>query len=189
MPDFQIGEKVALVTGGATGIGLEYVRYLLQHGLKNAVVEGCLLAFKYMSKHYGGNGGVVVNAGSILSLREFSGCPIYTGTKHFIVGLTKSFGTPYFLNLTGVRFLTMCPGVTYTPLISEAGRFALTDFPKIAEILVQDLGSYPAQQPEDVAQGLITMITKGENGSVWVSEGGEPVYEVILPDLKTWRKK
>lgn len=41
---------------------------------------------------------------------------------------------------------------------------------------------------ENVAKGLITLITKGENGSVWVSEGGEPIYEVAIPDRRTLRK-
>lgn len=41
---------------------------------------------------------------------------------------------------------------------------------------------------ENVAKGMITLITKGENGSVWVSEGGEPIYEVAIPDRRTLRK-
>jgi len=44
-------------------------------------------------------------------------------------------------------------------------------------------------RPANVAAGMITLITKGANGSVWVSEGGQPVYEVEIPDRKTLRKQ
>jgi hypothetical protein len=44
-------------------------------------------------------------------------------------------------------------------------------------------------RPENVAKGMITLITEGENGSVWVAEGGEPIYEVTIPQRQTLRKK
>jgi 15-hydroxyprostaglandin dehydrogenase (NAD) len=264
---FYIKGKIALVTGGAAGIGLAYTKELLRNGAKavtiadvdaakgedsakklntefggnkvifirtdvtkadqleaafkttintwkgldivinnagimndanwelqiaincNHVVRGSLLAIQYMGKNNGGKGGVVVNIASILGLQELAGCPIYVGTKHFVVGLDRSFGTPFFYNLTGIQFLTMCPGVTDTPLISEAGRFALQGMGKIAQELVDGLGAMPAQPPENVAKGMITLITEGENGSVWVAEGGEPIYEVTIPQRQTLRKK
>lgn len=155
---------------------------------QNAVSQGTLLGIKYMGKNNGGKGGVIVNIASILGLQELSGCPIYVGTKHFVVGLNRSFGTKYFWDLTGIKFVTMCPGVTDTPLISEAGHFALDIFPQLGNQLANELGSLPAQRPENVAKGLITLITKGDNGSVWVSEGGQPIYEVAIPDRRTIRK-
>ncbi|KAJ3648862.1 hypothetical protein Zmor_020633 [Zophobas morio] len=155
----------------------------------NHVVNGSLLAIKYIGKNNGGKGGVVVNIASILGLQELAGCPIYVGTKHFVVGLDRSFGTPFFYNLTGIQFLTMCPGVTHTPLISEAGHFALPGLGNLAKELVDGLASMPGQKPESVAKGMITLITQGENGSVWVAEGGEPIYEVTIPQRQTLRKK
>ncbi|KAG5881900.1 hypothetical protein JTB14_004795 [Gonioctena quinquepunctata] len=154
----------------------------------NAVVQGTLLGIKYMGKNNGGQGGVIVNIASILGLQEMDGCPIYVGTKHFVVGLDKSFGTPYFYNLTGIKFLTMCPGVTDTPLISEADKFALQGFPNHGKRLAQGLRALPAQRPEHVAIGLIKLITQGETGSVWVAEGGQPIYEVKIPERTTIRK-
>ncbi|XP_030766569.1 15-hydroxyprostaglandin dehydrogenase [NAD(+)]-like [Sitophilus oryzae] len=265
MAAYDIKGKIALVTGGANGIGLAYVWELLKNGLKNvsivdinkagsevasqinkqygdgtaifietnvidktklaaafeqtfktfngldivinnagimwdadyekeialnigALTEGSLLGLKYLGKNNGGKGGVIANIASILGLQKLSGCPIYVGTKHYVVGLTRSFGTPYYWDLTGVKFVTMCPGVTDTPLISEASKFALQGYPKLGELLANELGSLPPQPTENVAKGMITLITKGENGSVWVSEGGQPVYEVAIPDRTTLRK-
>jgi len=40
-------------------------------------------------------------------------------------------------------------------------------------------------RPESVAKEMIHLIEKGSSGSVWVAEGGEPVYEVRIPDRET----
>jgi 15-hydroxyprostaglandin dehydrogenase (NAD) len=60
--------------------------------LQNAVVRGTLLGFQYLGKDKGGKGGVVVNIASILGLSPMAGCPVYVGTKHAVVGITRSFG-------------------------------------------------------------------------------------------------
>jgi 15-hydroxyprostaglandin dehydrogenase (NAD) len=59
---------------------------------QNAVVRGTLLGFQYMGKDKGGKGGVVVNIASILGLAPMAGCPVYAGTKHAVIGITRSFG-------------------------------------------------------------------------------------------------
>lgn len=98
-----------------------------------------------MGKNNGGKGGVVVNVASILGLQELAGCPIYVGTKHFVVGLTRSFGTPFYYSRTGIKFFTICPGVTDTPLISEAGKWALSGIDGVAQELVAGLEALPPQ--------------------------------------------
>lgn len=34
--------------------------------------------------------------------------------------------------------------------------------------------------PEDVAKALMVILEKGTNGSVWIAEGKEPPYEILL---------
>jgi len=255
--------KTALVTGGATGIGLEYVKALLKNGAQNvavcdvdvrkgenavrelqteygadrvifiktdvtniaeleeafkkthttfkaldivinnagilddsrweleiainvnAVVRGTLLGLKYMGKDKGGKGGVVVNIASILGLAPLAGSPIYVATKHAVIGLTRSFGLPYHFDRTGIRVMAMCPGVTDTPLISEAHRRQLQE--EWGDEAGRELDELPKQQPESVAKGMIHLIENGSSGSVWVAEGGQPVYEILIPDRQTLR--
>ena len=43
-----------------------------------------------MGKHKGGNGGTVVNIASVAGLGEKSACPVYDGTKFFVVGYSLS---------------------------------------------------------------------------------------------------
>jgi hypothetical protein len=42
-------------------------------------------------------------------------------------------------------------------------------------------------RPESVAKGMIHLIEKGSSGSIWVAEGGQPVYEVQTPDRQSMR--
>lgn len=255
--------KTALVTGAATGIGLEYVKALLKNGAQNvavcdvdvrkgenavrelqteygadrvifiktdvtnvaeleeafkkthttfkaldivinnagilddgrwelqiainvnAVVRGTLLGLQYMGKDKGGKGGVVVNIASILGLAPLAGSPVYVATKHAVIGLTRSFGLPYHFDRTGVRVIAMCPGVTDTPLISEAHRRQLRE--DWGDEAGRELDELPKQKPECVAKGMIHLIEKGSSGSIWVAEGGQPVYEVLIPDRQTLR--
>jgi len=259
----SIKGKTALVTGAATGIGLEYVKALLKNGAQNvavcdvdirkgenavrelqteygadrvifiktdvtnvaeledafkkthatfkaldivinnagilddgrwelqiainvnAVVRGTLLGLQYMGKDQGGKGGVVVNIASILGLAPLAGAPVYVATKHAVIGLTRSFGLPYHFDRTGVRVVAMCPGVTDTPLISEAHRRQLQE--DWGDEAGRELDELPKQKPESVAKGMIHLIEKGSSGSIWVAEGGEPVYEVNIPDRQTLR--
>jgi len=255
--------KTALVTGAATGIGLEYVKALLKNGAQNvavcdvdvrkgenavrelqteygadrvifiktdvtnvaemeeafkkthttfkaldivinnagilddgrwelqiainvnAVVRGTLLGLQYMGKDKGGKGGVVVNIASILGLAPLAGSPVYVATKHAVIGLTRSFGLPYHFDRTGVRVMAMCPGVTDTPLISEAHRRQLRE--DWGDEAGRELDELPKQKPECVAKGMMHLIEKGSSGSIWVAEGGQPVYEVLIPDRQTLR--
>lgn len=41
---------------------------------------------------------------------------------------------------------------------------------------------------ESVAHGLVYVIRCAQNGSVWISEDGKPVYEVQLPDTLPQKK-
>lgn len=59
--------------------------------LQNGFIRGTLLAYQFMSKDKG-NGGTIINIGSSCSSKPFVSSPIYTATKHAIIGLTKAYG-------------------------------------------------------------------------------------------------
>lgn len=83
-------------------------------------IYGCILAVeKYLPNYRSGNEGVVVNVASVAGLERFSAFPIYAGTKHGVIGLTRAWGMENHYQRTKVRFLALCPGVTDTPLIHE----------------------------------------------------------------------
>ncbi|XP_049938363.1 15-hydroxyprostaglandin dehydrogenase [NAD(+)]-like isoform X2 [Schistocerca serialis cubense] len=258
----ELQGKVAIVTGGASGIGLEMVKHLLQAGLKGvaildmaeavgkaavspmesefggkraifiradvtkadqfkeafkkasttfggldivinnagvlnednweltiavnvaAVMRGTLLALEAMGRDRGGRGGAVLNVASILGLSAIAGAPAYVTSKHAVVGLVRSFGMPYHWERTGVRVMALCPGVTETPLVAGAGGPQMSSMGQLA---AQELAELPQQKPDAVARAAVEVLRRGESGSLWVSEGGQPAYRVVIPAREQMR--
>jgi NAD(P)-dependent dehydrogenase (short-subunit alcohol dehydrogenase family) len=61
--------------------------------------------------------GYVVNVGSISSFVGQARTPVYTTTKHAILGLTRSIALDYAAD--GIRCNCVCPGITETPMLWE----------------------------------------------------------------------
>lgn len=148
------------------------------------VTAGTLLGFEYMSVEKGGRGGTIINNASILGLQPLASTPVYVGTKHYVIGFTRSFGCRFHYDRTKVKVMAVCPGVTATRMITEAGEHS---FEENKKKIVDELGSLPAQPVECVGEGLITMLETDKNGSIWVSEGQE-FYRVKIPDRRKFER-
>lgn len=135
-----------------------------------AVIRGTLLGIQQMRKDSGGKGGIIVNISSIAGLRAVSQLPVYSATKHAVVSFSRSFAQPYHYERTNVKVIVLCPGLTDIPQdVSQ----------NISNVSLQNDRH---QRVESVAHGLIYVIRCAQNGSVWISEDGKPVFEVQLPD-------
>lgn len=66
-----------------------------------------------------GEEAVIVNVSSIGGIQEISSAPVYTATKHAVLGLVKSWGTPEFYEDTKVRVVAICPGFTLTSILAK----------------------------------------------------------------------
>ncbi|XP_063906759.1 15-hydroxyprostaglandin dehydrogenase [NAD(+)]-like [Zophobas morio] len=149
-----------------------------------AVIEGTYLAMqKYLPKYKSGEEGLIINTASICGLHSFQINPVYCATKHGLIGLGKALGGDEFYKKYKVRVLTICPGLMNTPISGRADGFL---FPEVLEKEVSAV-CLVAQAPERVSEGLIEAIQKGKNGSLWVIENNEPVYEVVVPQHKTMK--
>jgi NAD(P)-dependent dehydrogenase (short-subunit alcohol dehydrogenase family) len=62
-------------------------------------------------------GGTIVNTASALSLVSDPFLPVYTGSKHAVLGLTRSVGVAYAAD--GIRCNCVCPGDMQTPMIEK----------------------------------------------------------------------
>lgn len=141
-----------------------------------ALIRGSLLAFDYMGKHKGGKGGVIVNIASVVGLHEAYFLPIYSASKYAVLGFSKSLASMY--DKTGVRVIIMCPGVTFTALVANISEKLCDSVRAVIGSEVNEMADYPTQTTDNVAPAMLDLIQKGENGSVWVSEGGQPPYAV-----------
>lgn len=113
---------------------------------QTACVRGTYMGLEYMSKSKGGPGGAIINVSSILGMQHFAGSPVYVGTKHFLIGFDRSIGDPYHFERTGVKIFTICPGVTLTPMIHNADKFAHKQFESgMGKLLSDALAALPPQ--------------------------------------------
>lgn len=59
----------------------------------------------------------IVNVGSISSYVGQANTPVYTASKHAVLGLTRSIALDY--SAAGIRCNCVCPGITLTPMLQE----------------------------------------------------------------------
>jgi len=134
------------------------------------VVNSTLCAIDLMRVDRGGNGGFIVNISSIsgLGTENFFWIPTYAGTKHGVLGFTKSLANPKFHHLTGISFITICPGLTQT----ELGKHVISHhpFPEMMEECRRQISLFPRQLAPIVGQCVAEAVIDGENGSVWQVE-------------------
>lgn len=86
---------------------------------KFGVIYGTQVALDYMSVEKGGKGGMIVNVSSICGFDYFYNLPSYVASKHGVVGYTRCMAHENFATIFGVKFVTICPGVTDTSLIGD----------------------------------------------------------------------
>jgi NAD(P)-dependent dehydrogenase (short-subunit alcohol dehydrogenase family) len=81
-------------------------------------VRSMFLATKYALPHLERyRRSYIVNVGSISSFVGQAQTPIYTTSKHAVLGLTRSIALDYAA--AGVRCNCICPGITDTPMLRE----------------------------------------------------------------------
>ncbi len=107
-------------------------------------------------------GGAVVATSSLAGVIGFPGDPVYTLTKHAVVGFVRSLA-PHLLE-QHVTINAICPGLVDTPLIDGEVRDALagSGFPMIA--------------PESVAEAVLgCVLGEGTGQAIVVQVGREPL--------------
>jgi NAD(P)-dependent dehydrogenase (short-subunit alcohol dehydrogenase family) len=73
---------------------------------------------KHALKHLQQNArSYIVNVGSISSFVGQGSTPVYTTSKHAMLGLTRSIALDYAVD--GIRCNCLCPGITDTPMLRE----------------------------------------------------------------------
>lgn len=86
---------------------------------KFGVIYGTQVALDHMAIEKGGRGGMIVNVASICGFDYFFNIPAYVASKHAVVGYTRCLADENFAPVYGVKFVTICPGVTDTRLIHD----------------------------------------------------------------------
>jgi NAD(P)-dependent dehydrogenase (short-subunit alcohol dehydrogenase family) len=129
----------------------------------DGVVFGARAAIRTMRAQ--GRGGVIVATASLAGIVPFALDPVYSLTKHAVVGFTRSLAPT--LEADGIAVHAICPGLTDTAIMGDQTREALraADFPLMA--------------PEQIADAVVTAATASSSGTCWVCQPGrDPIaYE------------
>ncbi|XP_068600859.1 15-hydroxyprostaglandin dehydrogenase [NAD(+)] [Brachionichthys hirsutus] len=141
-----------------------------------AVIRGTYLATELMRKLNGDRGGVIVNTASVAGLLPLTCCPVYTATKHGVIGFTRSVAAAFAALGYGVRVNALCPTFVQTDLFSTTtshlGQFS--ELREVKEQLVATLGVLSVSETVAPILDLVTDETK--NGEAFVVSPKEKKY-------------
>jgi 3-oxoacyl-[acyl-carrier protein] reductase len=145
------------------GAPLEKVTEEDFHRHFNLNVLGVILATQEAAKHFGPEGGSIVNVSSVVSTLSPAGMPVYNATKSALDGLTRTFAKE--LGARKIRVNSVNPGPVETEGIHAAG-------------ILDDVKAYAAMtplgrigQPDDIAPAIVFLASPD---SGWIT--GESIY-------------
>jgi NAD(P)-dependent dehydrogenase (short-subunit alcohol dehydrogenase family) len=133
------------------------------------VFWGCKHAVIRMRKS---GGGTIVNTASALSLVSDPFLPVYTASKHAVLGLTRSVGVAYAAD--GMRCNCVCPGDMQTPMIERYWE-ATGDPQKAREEMASMYPAGQIGQPAEVARAILFLASDEAsyvNGAFMQVDGG-----------------
>jgi NAD(P)-dependent dehydrogenase (short-subunit alcohol dehydrogenase family) len=133
-------------------------------------VKGVLLCMKYEIPHMLQQGkGAIVNCSSIAGVIGFPGIPVYTASKHAVIGLTKAAALEYAQS--GIRVNAVCPGAIQTPMIDRFIEKNKTT--KEAMVSGEPIGRFG--EPEEIAEAAIWLCSDASSfttGHALLADGG-----------------
>ncbi|GAA2267602.1 SDR family NAD(P)-dependent oxidoreductase [Nonomuraea roseoviolacea subsp. roseoviolacea] len=154
-------DVVHLNAGVVAGVDLgafDAARYRTAMGVNvDGVVFGVVAALPLLRRS---GGGAIVVTSSLAGLVGYDGDPVYTMTKHAVVGLVRALAVP--LAAEGVRVSAVCPGFTDTPLVAGA-----------RETFVN--AGFPLLTAEDVAAAVESACYADPGTLLIVQPGRQPV--------------
>jgi 3-oxoacyl-[acyl-carrier protein] reductase len=130
------------------------------HKQFNLNVLGLLLTTQEAVKHFGPDGGSIVNISSIVSTRGVPGAAVYSGTKGAVDAITRSLAKE--LGPRKIRVNAINPGMVETEGVRSSG-IAESDMRKQVEAETP-LGRIG--QPQDIATAAVFLASKD---SAWLT--------------------
>uniref|UniRef100_A0A3Q0S105 Zgc:56585 n=1 Tax=Amphilophus citrinellus TaxID=61819 RepID=A0A3Q0S105_AMPCI len=146
-------------------------------------IKGTYLALEHMNKLTGGRGGVIINVASMAGIGPLSCCPVYTATKHGVIGFTRSFAASVASGY-GIRINALCPGFVQTDLFS-AIQSKLGQFSAMAgatQELIEKLGVLTT---DSCATGRLLQIVCPEHSKLFQLFPGVLPFESTCPPAMT----
>ena len=126
----------------------------------NTNVLGTILAIREAVKHFGPNGGSIINLSSIASVKAIPGAAVYSATKSAVDAITRSLSAE--LGPRKIRVNAIAPGGVETEGAHAAGVVG-SDFEKTM-VAATPLGRFG--QPDDIARVAVFLAS---DNSAWIT--------------------
>jgi NAD(P)-dependent dehydrogenase (short-subunit alcohol dehydrogenase family) len=164
LPEFDVGDSAAwralegsydaafLNAGVVTGEG--DIASLTDEQYERAMranIDGVVFGVRELAARLMPAGGSIVATASLAGLTSTPLDPIYSLTKHAVVGFVRSCAPQ--LAARGIRINALCPGFTDTPIVPDEHREAI---------------DVPLMEPSFVAEAAMQALNDPETGGAWV---------------------
>jgi len=139
----------------------------------NINLRGVFLCLKYEARAIlnCGNGGAIVNVGSINSFLGFPSGAAYVASKHGLIGLTTSVSAE--LAPHGIRVNVVCPGIIDTPMHHRARKLLGDEVYDTA--VLPSVHLRRAGRPEEIARSIVFLCSDEASyitGTTLTPDGG-----------------
>jgi len=147
--------RLDLLCNNAGGV-IKDAKKLVELNL-TSVIRGTFLGIKHMKAANKGEGGCIINVGSISGIIPLSINPVYSATKFGVVGFTRSLKNAN--KGENIRVNCLCPSFALTPMIEKA----LEARPSLRQTM-DEFGIVPI---DDVARGFMELVNdESKDGEV-----------------------
>jgi len=178
LPDFDVGDPGAWRTlegsfdaaflNAGVATGEDDIASLTDEQYRRAVganVDGVVFGTRELASRLMPDGGSIVATASLAGLVGMPNDPIYTLTKHAVVGFVRSVAPQ--LEERGIRIQAVCPGWADTALTTNGFREELKE------------RGFRLLSPDAVAEGVWSAYESEGTGEAWIVQPGrEPLlYE------------
>jgi NAD(P)-dependent dehydrogenase (short-subunit alcohol dehydrogenase family) len=138
--------------------------------IMGANVDGVIFGTRALVPPMAANGGgAIVATASLAGLIAFAPDPIYTATKHAVVGFVRSIAAQ--LEAKGIRVNAVCPGIVDTPLVGAARE-------RLKE------AGFPMIDPDDIAGAVVACMTgEHDTGACIVCQPGRDPVPYVFHDV------
>jgi NAD(P)-dependent dehydrogenase (short-subunit alcohol dehydrogenase family) len=150
------GEFDAAFLNAGIGIGFPDVGELPDSEIDRIVganLLGVVYGARECARRLMPNGGAIVATASLAGLIGMPYDPMYTATKHAVVGFVRAAAPG--LAAHGIRINALCPGFTDTPIVEDELRGMLP---------------VPLMEPSFVAQAALAALNDSESGRAWIAQ-------------------